>query len=68
MNLNPTEANLGYKFHCDKAHDPPNQLSNDEQLHSAMVRGVDLMKRAQSVKVFMEIINLVSVPSMFLSI
>ena len=35
MDLNPIEANLGYKFPCDKARDPPHQLSNDEQLHAA---------------------------------
>lgn len=66
MDLNLVEANLGYKFHCDKAHDPPQQLSNDEQLCGAMVQGVDLMKRARSHRVFMEIHNLVGVLSVSL--
>jgi hypothetical protein len=60
MDLDPIEADLGYKFHCDRVHDDPQKLSNDEQLREAMVKGADLLKRSRCRQVFMEIHNLVS--------
>ena len=32
MDLDPLKASLGYKFHTDRARDPPHCLSKEEEL------------------------------------
>jgi hypothetical protein len=59
MDLDPLEAALGYKFHTDRAHDPPHQLSNEDELRNAMSRGKELIKNARTRTVSLEIHNLV---------
>ncbi len=59
MDLDPLEASLGYKFHTDHARDPPHCLSNEEELRGAMLHGEDLMKRARTRVIYLEIHNLV---------
>lgn len=39
MDLNPSEASIGYKFHTDRARDVPRELSN-ESGYLAVVRGM----------------------------
>lgn len=60
MDLDPKEAELGYKYHGDRARDPPHQLSNTDQLLEAFGRGCRLLKRARGRDVVLEIHNLVS--------
>lgn len=59
MDLDPANAELGYKFHNDRVRDAPHQLSNDQQLREAFEQGCDLIKRARSRRVVLEIHNLV---------
>jgi len=47
MDLDPKEAELGYKYHTDWARDPPHQLSNADQLLEAFERGCQLLKHTQ---------------------
>jgi hypothetical protein len=61
MDLDPSEAQLGYKFNTDRARDDPNQLSNELQLREAMEQGERLLIRARTHEVILEIHNLVSV-------
>ncbi|KAI5998598.1 hypothetical protein EDD15DRAFT_2161652, partial [Pisolithus albus] len=58
MDLDPKVAELGYKYHTDRARDPPHQLSDSEQLSEAFERGRQLMKRARGRQVILEIHNL----------
>ena len=39
MDLDPLDAKLGYKYAFDRARDPPNQLSSEEELCVAMEKG-----------------------------
>ena len=59
MDLDPLEASLGYKFHTDRAREPPHQLSNEEELQRAMSHGADLMKHARTRIICLEIHNIV---------
>jgi len=61
MDLNPSEAELGYKFNMDRARDDPNQLSSEMQLREAMDRGRKLLNRARTREIILEIHNLVSI-------
>ncbi|KAG1836402.1 hypothetical protein DFJ58DRAFT_734999 [Suillus subalutaceus] len=58
MDLDPVNAELGYKFHNDRVRDAPHQLSNEQQLQEAFEQGCDLIKRARSRRVVLEIHNL----------
>ena len=60
MDLDPKVAELGFKYHTDRAHDPLHQLSNADQLAEAFERGCRLLKRGQGRDVVLEIHNLVS--------
>ncbi|KAG1719586.1 hypothetical protein EDB19DRAFT_1620925, partial [Suillus lakei] len=59
MDLDPVNAELGYKFHNDRVRDAPHQLSNEQQLREAFEQGCMLIKRARSRRVVLEIHNLV---------
>jgi hypothetical protein len=65
MNLDPSEAELGYKFNLDRARDDPNQLSSETQLREAMERGEKLLIRTRTRKIILEIHNLVSILFIF---
>ncbi|KAG2749318.1 hypothetical protein P692DRAFT_20732641 [Suillus brevipes Sb2] len=58
MDLNPSEAQLGYKFNTDRVRDDPNQLSSEMQLREAMERGKRLLTRARTHEIILEIFNL----------
>ncbi|KAI6011053.1 hypothetical protein EDC04DRAFT_2905732 [Pisolithus marmoratus] len=58
MDLDPKVAELGYKYHTDRAHNPPHQLSDSEQLSEAFEHGCQLMKWAHGRQVILEIYNL----------
>jgi hypothetical protein len=60
MDLNPSEAQLGYKFNTDRVRDDPNQLSSEMQLHEAMEQGKRLLGWARTREIILEIFNLVS--------
>ncbi|KAI6139136.1 hypothetical protein BKA82DRAFT_4459451, partial [Pisolithus tinctorius] len=60
MDLDPKEAQLGYKYHTDRVHDPPHQLSNAQQLAEAFEHGHHLLKHTQVWEVVLEIHNLAS--------
>ncbi|KIO04230.1 hypothetical protein M404DRAFT_144024 [Pisolithus tinctorius Marx 270] len=60
MDLDPKEAQLGYKYHTDRVHDPPHQLSNAQQLAEAFEHGHHLLKHTQVREVVLEIHNLAS--------
>jgi hypothetical protein len=59
MDLEPLEANLGYKFFGDRKTEAPFRLATDDDLRAAMAKGIDKMKRARTREVVMEIFNLV---------
>ncbi|KIK12106.1 hypothetical protein PISMIDRAFT_45780, partial [Pisolithus microcarpus 441] len=61
MDLDPKVAELGYKYHTDRVHDPPHQLSDSEQLSEAFEHGHQLMKWACGRQVILEIHNLLPV-------
>ncbi|KAG1728678.1 hypothetical protein EDB19DRAFT_1832685 [Suillus lakei] len=44
MDLDPVNAELGYKFHNDQVRDAPHQLSNKQQLWEAFEQGCTLIK------------------------
>lgn len=58
MDLDPADAELGYKYHNDRVRDAPHLLSDAQQLHEALERGSLLMQRARSRQVVLEIHNL----------
>jgi hypothetical protein len=59
MDLLPLEALLGYKFSSDRKNDPAYQLANEDDLHRAIVKAIEKVKRARSKDVIIEIHNLV---------
>ena len=59
MNLNPCNASLGYKFNKDLRRTKYNELTNEDQLRTALARGVELIERARTRPVVLEIQNLV---------
>lgn len=59
MDISPTDALLGYKFSGDPARTLPYHLSNEEELHDAIKKGIGKMKRSRTREVFIEIHNLV---------
>ena len=59
MDLNPTDALLGYKFSGDPVWTPPYHLSNDGELCEAINKGVQKMQRARTWVMFIEVHNLV---------
>ena len=59
MDLNPTDALLGYKFSGDPVWTPPYHLSNDGELCEAINKGVQKMQRARTQVMFIEVHNLV---------
>lgn len=60
MELELLEALLGYKFNGDRVRDPPFCLASEQDLRSAMTKGIEKLKRAQTREIVMEIHNLVS--------
>ncbi|KAJ8582876.1 hypothetical protein M405DRAFT_846184 [Rhizopogon salebrosus TDB-379] len=58
MDLDPSGAQLGYKFSTDRVRDDPNQLSSELQLREAMERGERLLNRARTREIILEIHNL----------
>ena len=59
MDLDPLDAKLGYKYGSDRVRDPPNQLSNEEELRVAMEKGRNKLRLARTQEVILEIHNLV---------
>lgn len=59
MDLEPQNAVLGYKFNKDRRRDPYLNLTNADQLRAAMAKGADLIERARTRRVVLEIQNLV---------
>jgi hypothetical protein len=59
MDLEPQNAVLGYKFNKDRRCDPYLNLTNGDQLRAAMAKGADLIERARTRRVVLEIQNLV---------
>lgn len=59
MNLNPRDASLGYKFNKDLRRTKYNELTNEDQLRTALAHGVELIERARTKPVVLEIQNLV---------
>jgi hypothetical protein len=59
MDLDPAEAELGYKFSSDRAGDVPRTLSNEQDLLIAIENGQGLVRRARSQKIEIMIHNLV---------
>lgn len=59
MDLDPLTSQLGYKYHDDRRRDEPHQLSNADQWQTAINHGIDLMRRARTRRVVLEITNLV---------
>jgi hypothetical protein len=59
MNLNPCNASLGYKFNKALRRTKYNELTNEDQLRTALARGVELIERARTRPVVLEIQNLV---------
>jgi hypothetical protein len=60
MDLDPADAELGYKFHTDRARDDPHQLSDEQQLREALERGRQLIRRSRTRETILELHNLVS--------
>jgi len=44
MDLDPLKASLGYKLSGDPVWTPPYRLTNAEELHEAIKKGVDKTK------------------------
>lgn len=59
MDLDPALAALGYKFPGDRVRDPAHRLSNADELRQAMDRGIGMIRRARTRRIYMEIHNLV---------
>jgi len=59
MDLEPLEACLGYKLPGDHKSDVPFRLSMEEELRAAMGKAINLIKRAHTHEVVMEIFNMV---------
>ncbi|KAI0350328.1 hypothetical protein OH77DRAFT_1514416 [Trametes cingulata] len=58
MDLHPANTQIGYKYHTDRVRDPPHRLSNEQELREALDVGANLMQRARSRVIVMEIHNL----------
>ncbi|KAG1726894.1 uncharacterized protein EDB91DRAFT_1254140 [Suillus paluster] len=58
MDLDPADAELGYKFHTNHAHDDPHQLSDKQQLHEALERGRQLIDHSHTQETILELHNL----------
>jgi hypothetical protein len=59
MELNPLDAQLGYRFEGDRQQDPTFRLANDEDLQTAKARTQDKMRRARTREVVVKLVNLV---------
>jgi hypothetical protein len=61
MNIAAADASLGYKYPTvDKVTQPAHRYSNEEEHRGAIEKGVNLMTRARSRLIVLEIHNLVS--------
>jgi hypothetical protein len=60
MGLERHNASLGYKFNKTLRRDPYRVLTNEEELRAAMAEGADMIERARTRPVELEIQNLVS--------
>jgi hypothetical protein len=61
MGLQRRDALLGYKFNKDLRRAPYHRLTNGDELRAAMARGADLIERARTRRVVLEIQNMVCV-------
>jgi hypothetical protein len=59
MDLDPLDANLGYKYGSDRVCDALNRLSNEEELQMVMEKGWNKLQLAHKREVVLEIHNLV---------
>jgi len=48
MDLRPEDASIGYKYHNDRAKDPPRQLSNQNEYGAMMMEMVRKVLAARS--------------------
>ena len=60
MGLEHHNVSLGYKFNKTLRHDPYCVFTNEEELRPAMAEGADMIERAQTRPVELEIQTLVS--------
>ena len=60
MDLEPQTTSLGYRFNKDLRRTPYKDLTNEHHLHAAMNKGADLIDRARTRRVVLEIQNMVS--------
>ena len=65
MDVNPQDTAIGYKFNQDPHRADYSPLADDEDLRTAMARGVSLIQRARKRRVVLEIENLVRLLSFF---
>lgn len=61
MDLDPAEAELGYKFSSDRVGDVPRTLANEQDLVIAIEDGQGLVRRARTRKIEIMIHNLVCI-------
>jgi hypothetical protein len=61
MDLDPAEAELGYKFSSDRVGDVPRTLANEQDFIIAIEDGQSLVRRARTRKIEIMIHNLVRI-------
>jgi hypothetical protein len=59
MDIKPEEATIGFKYHNDRARDPPRQLSNESDYEAMMTEMVRKVLAAQSRNPVLHLHNLV---------
>jgi hypothetical protein len=60
MDLNPEDAEIGYKFHTHRVGDDPIQLATDDDLRVAISTAIGMVQRAHKREIQVIIHNLVS--------
>lgn len=65
MDLDPLKCHLGYKYHDDKRRGDSHQLTDEDQWRAAIDHGIQLIRRARTRRVVLEIENLVCSPLYF---
>ncbi|KZP22978.1 hypothetical protein FIBSPDRAFT_889874 [Athelia psychrophila] len=58
MDLDPLKCHLGYKYHDDKRRGDSHQLTDEDQWRAAIDHGIQLIRRARTRRVVLEIENL----------
>ena len=61
MDLDPAEAELGYKFSSDRVGDVPHTLANEQDLAMAIENGQSLVRCARTRKIEIMVHNLVCI-------